>query len=255
MTQPKFDAMQYIWDRLPKEKDGKHVRYIKGDIPYLYYYGFVDTRKFTLQKWQQAFEPFKQADGSFMVSQAQFMSLRVYRYNEPVQEPFDPRKLRLGPWPHKEVEFLFEKSLKKCTVIPDNIFWNSVEALKKRGKVNDKGELIVDQEVQKQFAYLIDRFPTPRRNLEKEVARLRAEKEKVQSVHQKNRNATVFTVGQSERDHKMESFQKLQSSQSTPSPGRQTPAVPAQPAAEPEGVDLKSLRNTTSKPPGGKLVG
>jgi hypothetical protein len=252
MTQPKFDAMQYIWERLPKEKDGKHVRYIKGDIPYLYYYGFVDTRKFALKQWQAAFEPFRQPDGTFLVNQAQFMLLRVYRYNEPVQEPFDPKKLRLGPWPHKELQFLFEKTLKKCTVIPDNIFWNSITALKKRGKVNANNDLLIDEEVQKQFAYLIDRFPTPRRNLEKEVARLRQEKEKAQSVHQKNRDATVFTVGQSERDHKVDAFQKLQSSQSTPSPTR--PAAPA-PAAEPAGVDLKALRNSAPKPPGGKLVG
>lgn len=243
----KFDAMEYIWERLPKEKGGLQVRYIKGDIPYLYYYGFVDTKKYSLDEWKLAFEPFKQANGTFVLDKSQFMALRVYRYNARVKEPFDANRLRPGAWPDKELKHLYDKALSQCTVLPENIYWNAVAALKKRGKVDAAGHLMIDDEVKKQFIYLIDRFPTPRRNLEKEVARLRKEKMAQQTVQNKDRNASVFTIGQSEKEYQLENLNKLQSS-------RDVSTVPNQPAAE-NTIDLKSLQKQARKPTGGKLMG
>lgn len=242
----KFDAMEYIWERLPKEKGGLLVRYIAGDIPYLYYYGFVDTKKYSMEEWKRAFEPFKQADGAFILTKPQFLALRVFRYNAPVKAPFEAHQLRPGPWPDKELKYLYDKSLAECTVLPENIFWNAVKALKARGKQDKAGNLVIDDEAKKQFGYLVDRFPTPRRNLEKEVVRLRQEKMAQQTIQNKNRNATVFTIGQSEKEYQVESLQKLQSSRDTST---------VAPSGSGENVDLKSLQKQQKRPPTGKLMG
>ncbi|KAB2837588.1 hypothetical protein F9K50_10745, partial [bacterium] len=47
-------AMDFIWNQVnPKEvKDGKeYITYVKGDLPFLYYSGLVDTKKWSREQW------------------------------------------------------------------------------------------------------------------------------------------------------------------------------------------------------------
>jgi len=243
MAQQPFDPMEYIWERLPKNKDGKTVKYLVGDIPYLYHNGFVDTLKFSYKQWETAFIPFKQTDGTYLLDKPSFFTLRIFRYNGPSHAAFDPAKLRDGAWPDNELEHLYQKSIRPSTSITKEIFWNSVKALKTAGFVNDKAELICNERVRKQLSYLLDKFPSPRRRLEKEVFRIKNARDAGTALQQKNRDASNFVIGKTQKESEMEQFQKLQSSQAAPQ---------AQTAHKTEGeaLDLKSLRK-----PGGKVIG
>lgn len=245
MNKPNFDAMEYIWERLPKEQDRQTVRYQPNDIPYLYHYGFVDTTKFTYLQWKQAFENFKQPDDTYLLNKKQFMSLRVFRYVATDYTPFDPHKLRLGVWPDKELDFLFEKSIKPSCHLPKEIYLNSIQSLKKSGNATPEGHLILNDAVIKQLQYLVEKFPTPRRRLEKEVTRLREEKEKIYQGHLSNRNESKFTIGETQSEHQFETLKKLESTHHI--------ATSEEAVDEENLVDLKSLKNKARKP--NKFIG
>lgn len=234
------DPMEFIWDKVPKNKQGC-IHYLPGDIPYLYRNGFVDSTRYTYDKWKKAFEDCKQDDGSYIVNKNKFLSLRIFRYNGPVFEPFDSNRVREGEWTDEQLKKLYILSIKVSSTITEEIFWNSVSALKKQGLVKN-GNLLVNKAVKTQLSYLIERFPSPRRRLEKEVSRLRDERESQVRNTAKNRNASGYVIGKLSSEDKMEKFQKMQAS------GPQKATIP-QPATS-ETIDLKKL-----KKPSGRISG
>ena len=240
------DPMEYIWEKVPKTKEGL-IHYLPGDIPYLYRNGFVDSTRFTYQQWKNAFEDVKQGDGSYFVSRDKFMSLRPYRYVGPVFKPFDPNLVREGEWTDEDLKKLYSRSIKPSSGIVEEVFWNSVKALKDQGLVKN-GNLLVDATVKKQLAYLIERFPSPRRRLEKEVNRIREERENQARTIAKNRDASGFVAGKFASEAKMEEFKKLETSAPVRPPA-QSHQVASYPDENPT-VDIKKLRK-----PGKKITG
>ncbi|MDX1386681.1 MAG: hypothetical protein R3257_03755, partial [bacterium] len=89
-------AMEFIWQRCPKTvKDGEeYVVYEATDLPALYYSGMVDTQRFKLKHWEQAFEDCLGEDGKYWVSHNKMIFLGMFRYSNRVGEPFDPLKMR-----------------------------------------------------------------------------------------------------------------------------------------------------------------
>lgn len=235
MVEQNSDPMEYIWERIPKTKEGL-IHYLEGDIPYLYQNGFVDTTAYSYQEWKEAFNDCLQSDGSYLVNRDKFMSLRRYRYEGPVWKPFDAQKVRDGEWSDADLQKLFEKSIQPSSGITEEIFWNSVKALKKQGMVNN-GNLLVNPSVKKQLAYLIERFPSPRRKLETEVHRLREERETKYRQVAKERDSSQFTTGQLASEAKLEKFKQLEgkSSPETSDEGNQ------------EGIDIKKLKRPPRK--------
>ncbi len=232
------DAMEFIWERIPKTKEG-NIQYLPGDIPYLYRNGFVDTRQIPYQQWKAVFAECEQKDGTYLVGREKFLSLRAYRYEGPVFKPFDPARIREGEWTDEDLQKLFEKSIKPSSGISEDVFWNSVKSLKDQGLVN-KGNLVVDQTVKNQLKYLIERFPSPRRRLETEVNRIREEREsEYRSVTEKHDSST-FTAGKLASESKMDAFKKLENKDV-----KQTEELTSN-----EGIDIKKLRK-----PRGKIKG
>lgn len=230
------DPMEYIWERVPKTKGGL-IHYLPGDLPYLYQNGFVDTVQFTYDEWKAAFEDCKQSDDSYLVSYDKFMSLRRFRYTGPVYKPFDPHKVREGEWTDADLKKLFELSIKPSSTIPEEVYWNSVKALKSQGLIKN-GNLLVNKAVKTQLAYLVERFPTPRRRLEKEVTRIREERETQLRQNQKDRDKSHFLTGKLASEVKMEQFKNLQ---------RAAKSGPICPAPSSEGIDLKKLKKPPKK--------
>lgn len=236
-----FDAMEYIWERLPKNKGGLTIRYLPGDLPYLYQNGFVDAIKFTFEQWQKALEPFKDKDASgYTLDKKQFFSLKAFRYHGPSHEVFDPAKLREGAWPDDELNYLYENSIKYSSTIPKDMYLRAVTALKSKGFMDGQGQLLINDTVRKQFEYLVEKFPSPQRRLEKEVRRLRDERDTERNLHQKNRDASLFTMGTSQTEDDLEKFKSLET---------RSDSKPAKHSASEDdgGVDLKSLKKPTGK--------
>ncbi|MBI2339977.1 MAG: hypothetical protein HYU99_06405 [Deltaproteobacteria bacterium] len=241
MPQEIQDPMEYIWEKVPKTKEG-FIHYLPGDIPYLYRNGFVDSTRFAYPQWKNAFDDCKQADGSYLVSKEKFMSLRPYRYTGPVFKPFDPNLVREGEWTDEDLKKLYFRSIKPSSGITEEVFWNSVKALKDQGLVKG-GNLLVDATVKKQLAYLIERFPSPRRRLEKEVNRIREERETQARAISCDRDASGFVGGKLSSEAKVEDLKKLQSSAPVRAPVQTYPD-------EAPAVDIKKLRK-----PGKKITG
>ncbi|HBF13415.1 MAG TPA: hypothetical protein DDW49_08555 [Deltaproteobacteria bacterium] len=239
MSATQQDPMEYIWERIPKTKDGL-IHYLPGDIPYLYENGFVDTGRVTPQQWIQAFESYKQADGSYLLSKEKFLSLRVFRYEGPLFEPFDPYKVREGEWTDAQLKILYDQSIRPSTVVPEDVFWNSVAALKKQGLVKN-GNLWADATTKKQLAYLVERFPSPRRRLEKEVNRLRKERESEYRQVTQKRDSSKFVEGKFASEKEAEKFKSLQSKTAK----KQTNSKKT--TTEASTVDIKKLRKPTRK--------
>jgi len=235
------DPMEYIWERVPKTASGQ-IQYLAGDIPYLYRNGFVDTTRYTYQQWKAAFDDVLQDDGTYLVSKEKFMSLRVFRYEGPVFKPFEAARVREGEWSDEDLQKLFDRSIKPSSTVTQDIFWNSVKALKDQGFIQN-GKLFVNQAVKNQLNYLIERFPSPRRRLEKEVNRIRADREAQINESKKNRDSSLFVVGKTSTENKMEDFRKLQTTTSVTA--EDTAVDPDAPT-----LDLKSLRK-----PRGKISG
>lgn len=234
--------MEYIWEKVPKTAEG-FIHYLAGDVPYLYQNGFVDTNRFSYNEWKQAFKDCEQQDGTYLISKDKFLSLRRFRYGGPVFTPFDPYRVREGEWADEDLKKLFERSIKPSSGITEDIFWNSVKALKDAGSVQN-GKLWVDASVKKQLAYLIERFPSPRRRLEKEVHRIREEREAQLREVAATRDGSIFVAGKLASETKLEEFKKLETVASTKAefPSRKDPTE--------EGIDIKKLRK-----PGKKITG
>ncbi len=241
MPEEIHDPMEYIWERVPKTKEGL-IHYLAGDIPYLYRNGFVDTVKYTYQQWKEAFNDVLQPDGSYLVNKDKFLSLRKYRYAGPVFQPFDPAKVREGEWSDQELKKLYDRSIKPSSSVEENVFWNSVKMLKNQGFAQN-GNLLVNKAVKSQLAYLIERFPSPRRRLEKEVSRIREERDAQLREAIKNRDTSLFVTGKGASEVKRDEFKKMESTASVKSA-----LDNSQPTGET--LDIKSLRK-----PKGKIKG
>lgn len=240
MSEAAQDPMEYIWERVPKNENG-HIHYLAGDIPYLYRNGFVDTTIYTYQQWKSAFSDCLQTDGTYIVAKDKFMSLRKYRYVGPVFSPFEAQKVREGEWTDEDLQKLFDLSIKPSSTITQDIFWNSVKALKDQGFIQNN-HLFVNQAVKNQLNYLIERFPSPRRRLETEVQRIRSDREAQIMAANESRDTSLFVSGKTSGESRLDDFKKLQSSTS----------ITDDPAIDPEGplLDIKSL-----KKPRGKING
>lgn len=232
------DPMEYIWEKIPKTKEGL-VHYLPGDIPYLYFNGFVDAVQFSFEEWEGAFNDVKQEDGTYLVSRDKFMSLRRFRYVGPLYRPFDPQRLPEGEWTDEDLQKLYDLSIRPSSGITEEVYWNSIKALKGQGLVANNGRLILNKAVKTQLAYLIERFPSPRRRLEKEVHRIRQEREAEYRSAVEKRDASIFMAGKLASEDKQERFQALQSA------GHSTAAAVKKILPDKPGIDIKKLK----KPP------
>lgn len=229
-------SMEFIWNRIPKQKDGKTIRYLEGDIAYLYYHGFVDTLKYKLADWEKAFAPFKQPDGSFVLGKDEFMLLTKFRFTNTTYRMFDPSKIEEGPWPDKALKGFYLKTIGRATTIPENVYWDAINKLKKAGQVDKDGNFVIDGNFKKLIFQLLIRYPSPRAILEAEVKRLKRERDENAGLSQKNRDASGFSVGQTAKEAQIDELKKLQGTASA------SAQATTQSFKSEESIDLKSLR-------------
>ena len=105
-----INVMEFIWKTIDKAHDGC-VYYTLEFIDFLWDHGFVDTQKFSRQVWRSAFEPYKQANGSFKLNQAEFFTLDKYRYTGEIYCPFDAMQINEGKYTDEGFEQLSQDSI------------------------------------------------------------------------------------------------------------------------------------------------
>jgi hypothetical protein len=209
LIQANLRAMEMIWSQVPKEvKNGiQYVTYIKNDLPYLYYSGLVDTQRYKLEDWQQAFEDCLGEDGRYWVSHEKMLSLGKFRYGKTVNEPFDPMKMRMGKYDIDRLWQVFERSIIPSCALPKEFLKNIFDQMlrqhkslkqmfpeKALKKLKDEGQEIdlnlsvpyehegainfvtITSENLKNLKKLLDTYPSPRRKLEISVQQMRQEK-------------------------------------------------------------------------------
>ncbi len=164
----KFDAggvMEYLWSQLEKTPDGAHIRYTIEDVDALWWMGFVDTKKYPLTDWRALFEPYRQPDGAFVLSHGAFLALEHYRYTGEIKVPFNPALINEGKYTNVGLEELFELSVAPSSSMAHEEMHTYIEDFKKRHRAPD-GLIKIDKGAKREIKELLDRHPSPLRNLE-----------------------------------------------------------------------------------------
>ncbi len=167
-----FDPMKYIWDKVSKPgPDGKRYITYKNlvDLKYLYETGFVDTDKYTLQQWTDTFKPSLKPDGSYQISEQQWMAKRPYRYAGPVDAPFDPIAMREGAWDPDELKTLIDKRIAPSCTLQRSHFDKMLEEGRRMGRFVN-GKFTINKPFKFGLKQLLDTYPSPRRLREKALA-------------------------------------------------------------------------------------
>ncbi|HPQ80462.1 MAG TPA: hypothetical protein PLZ86_01925 [bacterium] len=160
-----FGVMQYLWDTLDKTADGAHIRYTIIDVEQLWWMGFVDTQRVSLEEWTRIFDPYLQKDGSYLLNRDQFLSLEDYRYKGEIRIPFDARLINEGKYTDDGLEDLIEASIApSCGLPPENL--NSFFAELKEEFRQSDGLILIEMPAKLRIKALIDEHPSPLRNLE-----------------------------------------------------------------------------------------
>ncbi len=170
------EIMDWLWKqmhrgnlKMPADQlifEGEH------DLVYLYNTGFVDTDKFSLDKWIQAFRESRQRDGSYSLTHEQWLDKVTYRYNEKVEAPFDIMAIREGEWTESEWKDFVKEKIMPETIFTYDQFLKGFEEGKKAGKLKN-GMVIVTQELKQTWLQAINKNPSPQRHRALAVHRIR----------------------------------------------------------------------------------
>lgn len=172
--------MRWIWEqmhrsdlKLPKDQlvfEGEH------DLAYLYNTGFVDTDRYSYEKWLRAFGPHRQKNGSYRLALQDWLDKTPYRYFGPIDPPFDPMTLREGEWSLEEYkQFAKQKILPELTLTYEQ-FLAGLEQAKKSGQM--KGDKVrIDGESKQQLADVMDQYASPKRRRALDAFRLQSERD------------------------------------------------------------------------------
>ena len=160
-----FAVMEYLWSTLEKTPDGKAIRYLPIDIEMLWKMGFVDTEKFPMDQWKLVFEPYRQGDGSFLLEKDAFLALDKYRYKGEIHIPFDAMRINEGYYTDEGLHELFDASVAPSCNYDGERLKAFLDALKETFRSPD-GLIRIDVEAKKQIRNLIEKNPSPLRNLE-----------------------------------------------------------------------------------------
>ncbi len=202
MPSPQKDAMLYIWEAVTEKKDDGQWYIVwenRHDLEYLYSQGFVDTDKFTLEEWVKAFDDTKRPNGQYWVTLKHWVLKRPFRYEGPVEAPFDPFTLREGEWTKGDFQEILRQNILPATSLKEKDFESAF--LKFKDKLFKDDKLLLTADLKKGFLAILQTYPSPRRN--REMAVLKAKQNpgstNTPSLNQaqKNQAASSFKQGPS----------------------------------------------------------
>jgi len=160
-----FAVMDYLWETLEKTPDGRHIRYTIIDVEMLWKMGFVDTEQFPMDQWKRVFDPYLQSDGTFLLDRDAFFTLDQYRYKGEVHIPFDAMRINEGLYTDEGFQELINASIApSCSLSKENL-GAFFDALKETYR-SPEGYIKIGVDAKRQIRDVIDRNPSPLRNLE-----------------------------------------------------------------------------------------
>jgi hypothetical protein len=157
--------MEYLWDTLEKTPDGKGLRYNIYDVEMLWRMGFVDTKQFSMEEWRQVFEPYRQEDGTFLLSKDAFFALDKYRYKGEIHIPFDAMRINEGLYTDVGLNELVEASIEPSCSLSREELQKFFDDLKNEFRTPDN-LIKIGPEAKMKIRDMINRNPSPLRNLE-----------------------------------------------------------------------------------------
>jgi len=160
-----FDVMEHLWGSLEKTPDGKHIRYLDGDIEQLWTMGFVDTARVDLVKWKALFEPMKQADGTYLLNHSEFIALDDYRYKGEIRIPFDAMLINEGKYTDEGLDELVDASIAPSCFLAGDKLREFMDGLKADFREPD-GLILIKKPAKQRIKEMLDKHPSPLRNLE-----------------------------------------------------------------------------------------
>ncbi len=236
-------AMELIWSQVPKElKNGiEFITYVKTDIPYLYYSGLVDTERYTLKQWEDAFQDCLGEDGRYWVPHEKMLWLGRFRYSKTVSEPFDPLKMRMGQYSIDRLWKIFENSIiPSCSLpkeflkntfdqmfrqqkTPQEIFAKELKEIKEKGEGLNEPEFLpihlttagketfieITRDHLLNLKHLLDTYPSPRRKMETAVYQMRMEKLQQLADVAKQPQKSAFEAGEDFREKAKKSLKEM----------------------------------------------
>jgi hypothetical protein len=159
-------VLEWLWKQIHKDSpemppdrlifEGDH------DLIYLYRIGMIDTDRYSLEKWLQAFRESRQKGGSYSLTLQQWLDKAPYRYSGPVQPAFDPMTIRDGDWTEEEWKQLVKDKFLPETTVPFEMFLYGIAEGKKKGLIKD-GIITMTSDRKKTFLGIFNKHPSPRR--------------------------------------------------------------------------------------------
>ena len=158
------NIMELIWDNLPKMKDGVRVKFTEGDLELIWWNGFVDTVRFSLKAWTDAFEPHKQPNKTYILTKADFLEKDHLRYDGEIRIPFDPILINEGMYTEEGLQELIDQSIAPSCVKTKKELQEFFEAFK--NKYSDGKLIRIEMSGKREIAKLLFDHPSPLRRLE-----------------------------------------------------------------------------------------
>lgn len=231
-----FDVMSYLWETMDKTSEG-NIRYALEDVDALWHMGFVDTESITLETWRSVFEPFRQADGTFHVNRDGFLALEKYRYQGEIHVPFDASLINEGRYTDEGLADLFRHSIRPSVNLDNASFNTFLETLKT--DCREAGGLIrIGKDAKLRIKQLIDRSPSPLRNLELMFDQMMRSQEATATVaefeealdeegeRKQTREGSIFTATPTSRSEaharELTALTKAKTKSATPTKGKTT---------------------------------
>jgi len=159
-----INIMEAIYQMADKEEDGS-LHYVPEFIDFLWENSFADTKQFSLETWRQAFDPFKQQDGTYRLNREEFLSLDKYRYTGEVKIPFDATRINEGKYTDEGFQKLVDLSIEPSCSLPPNELKTFLDNLKNEFRQADD-LVLIRADAKQRIKKLLEEHPSPLRRLE-----------------------------------------------------------------------------------------
>ncbi len=251
MAALKFDSggvMEYLWSQIDKTPEG-NIRYSLTEVDTLWWMGFVDTQKHSLEEWREVFDAYRQPDGAYLLNKAAFLALDAYRYTGEIKVPFDPAMINEGKYTDEGLAELFELSVAPSCSLSAEELKDYLEKFKAAHREPD-GLIKMAKDGKAEIQQLLQRSPSPLRNLELTLDQMIEDGVDEEMAQQLKTNETARVT--SEVAKQVSQFSSMPGSRSEVEAQRlsalQQPKPARKPAASAEkkktGTELKRIRRS-----------